>query len=86
MMPTGTADRCCFVCGRSSTNPHLLETNESWRYQEARPDGLVSCLWFTASTLIRGFNVCGAFVSRADFAGWPGLPPSIHPADRHRDG
>lgn len=74
------SDRCCFVCGRSSTNPLLRETNEPERFQSlALPNGVVQCL---LGGLVSSNYVCDRFVRRDDFAGWPALPPSEHPTDR----
>lgn len=78
-----TTDHNCFICGRSSTNPHLLDTDEPERFQaRANVVGVVQCLISTG--IVRGYQACSRFVSRDDFA-WSPMPPSIHVKDQWRD-
>jgi hypothetical protein len=77
---------CCFVCAYSTTNPALLFSDTpEWFQPRARPDGVVGCKRFCSTMLTMGNNSCAAYLHRDHFAGWPPLPPSIHPADRYRD-
>jgi hypothetical protein len=78
--------RCCWQCAWSTANPELRETDFAWMWQaKVRPGWALACLR-SKGTLVRTFNVCGQFVDRADFRGWPPLPPSHNSTDRRLRG
>jgi hypothetical protein len=68
----GTADRSCFVCAWSTTNPAIREIGGFWKAR-ATPRGPLTCKRFGSRGMM-GFEICGAFQHRAEFPGWPTLP------------
>lgn len=70
--PTGTEDRCCFVCAKSSTNLDLLVDDRANFTAHAKPTGTVRCL--AHNQRMSSMEVCAGFAETGTFL-WPILPP-----------
>lgn len=64
--PIGTDERCCFVCGWSSTNPDMPGA-----LFKPQVHLFVQCHRF-GGQMMRRQEVCGVFCARDE---WPGFTP-----------